>query len=186
MQANEILRLASVFLTVHPECGINHSETSYQRSADSWSLNICSARGWSEGNVNLRNTCPWLRDWSLNWEVGELPLACYCCHRLAIVQWHGHRNSSRPQMKHQLCKWKQFCVSGRSSSWNEDGQGMEMKNEGEAEKRRAQPSLKWFNLSDEGLTLISLHFNNGLWSLQGSSSGENSAEARAYLEPTSW
>lgn len=37
-------------------------------------------------------------------------------------------------------------------------------------RRGSQSALKWFNLSDEELTLISLHFNNEhMWPLQGSS-----------------
>lgn len=110
---------------------------------DSWILNICSTREWRKGNVNLSNTCPWLQDWSLNWEVGEF-------HSLVIAVTASplcgdiSTETVPAQMKHQLCKWKQFCMSGRSSSWNEDGQETEMKNEGEAKKRRA--SQAWNDL----------------------------------------
>lgn len=65
-----------------------------------------------------------------------------------------------PSPRHQLCKWWQFPMNGGSSSWNEDGQEAKIKKWRKRLRRGSQPALKWFNLSDEELTLISLHFNN--------------------------
>lgn len=116
---------------------------------------------------------------------GRVPFARYCCHCLAIVQWHRHGNSPSPneasvmQMEAILHEWQiVFLKWGWARDGNEKWRG--------GREEESQPSLKWFNLSDEGLTLISLHFNNGLWSLQESSGEENSTKARAHQESTSW
>lgn len=116
---------------------------------------------------------------------GRVPFARYCCRRLAIVQRHRHGSSPSPneasvmQMEAILREWQiVFLNWGWARDGNEKWRG--------GREEESQPSLKWFNLSDEGLTLISLHFNNGLWSLQGSSGEENSTKARDHQESTSW
>lgn len=184
MESNRIFRLILVyFLKGYPECWINHSMTYYQSTPNSWSLNICSARGWRKCQLKEHlsltpRLIPKLRG-------GRVPFARYCCYCHAIVQWHRHRNNPSPneasvmQMEAILCEWQiVFLKWGWARDGNEKWRG--------GKEEESQSSLKWFNLSDEGLTLISLPFNNGFWSLQGSSGEENSTTACEFQETTSW
>lgn len=184
MESNRIFRLILVyFLKGYPECWINHSMTYYQSTPNSWSLNICSARGWRKCQLKEHlsltpRLIPKLRG-------GRVPFARYCCYCHAIVQWHRHRNNPSPneasvmQMEAILCEWQiVFLKWGWARDGNEKWRG--------GKEEESQSSLKWFNLGDEALTLISLPFNNGFWSLQGSSGEENSTTACEFQETTSW
>lgn len=98
--------------------------------------------------------------WPLNRAIIALPCA-------PMRSWHGYGNRRGAQMRHQLCKWERFRMSGRSSSW-ERGWAREGNEKWRGGRDVAsQSSLKWFNFSDEGSTLISFHFINGAWSPPG-------------------